>query len=203
MNAMSIPGADTLSIRAQTPLPAACHDQLVSALQAHGFSLIQEETNSNSAVLLALEQPDQGDFAATTRLSRNGQRRLIVAFMKPATVNPQFTLRLLAQGAWEGLSWSDILADPASLCARLRRWHMIDSIASSSLVRDNLVGLSQAWTLLLRRVVEAAHFTGGSVLLIGDSGTGKKLLARLIHTLDSRTTKRELVVLDCDMPMPG
>ncbi|MDH3661338.1 MAG: sigma 54-interacting transcriptional regulator, partial [Alphaproteobacteria bacterium] len=34
-------------------------------------------------------------------------------------------------------------------------------------------------------------------LLVGESGTGKELAARLIHTLDSRKDKRELVTLDC------
>jgi DNA-binding NtrC family response regulator len=200
---MRISDVNMLRVSAHLPLPADCHGQLASALEMHGFSLIQEEANSHEAVLLALGHPREDDLTVVAQVSCDGRRRLIVALMNPATVTPQFARHLLTHGASEVLSWPDILADPANLCAKLRRWQAIDSIASSSLVRDNLVGTSPGWTLLLRRVVDVAQFTNGSVLLIGQSGTGKELLARLIHTLDSRATKRELVALDCNTLEPA
>jgi transcriptional regulator with GAF, ATPase, and Fis domain len=65
-----------------------------------------------------------------------------------------------------------------------------------------LVGESRAWKSLLRQVVEAARFTDASVLILGESGTGKELAARLIHTLDPRPQKRDLVVVDCTTIVP-
>jgi DNA-binding NtrC family response regulator len=202
MDAMSIPDGITLDISWQAPLQADCRDQLVSALQAYGVRLIAEETNPHVPILLALGDLSNDDLATITRLSRSGQRRVIAALTTPAIGEPQLAWQLLARGASEVLSWSDLLDDPSSLCARLGRWHTIDRMASSSMVRDNLIGSSPAWTTLLRRVVEVAYFTSSTILLIGQSGTGKEMLARLIHTLDGRTAKRELVVLDCSTVLP-
>jgi transcriptional regulator with GAF, ATPase, and Fis domain len=45
--------------------------------------------------------------------------------------------------------------------------------------------------------VKVALFTDASILLTGETGTGKELVARLIHTLRQDQKKRDLVVLDC------
>ncbi|NIM08313.1 MAG: sigma-54-dependent Fis family transcriptional regulator, partial [Planctomycetales bacterium] len=41
------------------------------------------------------------------------------------------------------------------------------------------------------------RFAEASVLLIGETGTGKELAARLIHALSPQRCKRDLVILDC------
>jgi len=47
-----------------------------------------------------------------------------------------------------------------------------------------------------------AHFTNASILIMGETGTGKELAARLIHALDNRPGKRDLVILDCTTIVP-
>ncbi len=54
---------------------------------------------------------------------------------------------------------------------------------------------------VLYRARQAAAYTA-PVLIQGESGTGKELAARLIHTLDARPDKRELIVLDCTTIVP-
>src|SRR5262249_54495093 len=44
--------------------------------------------------------------------------------------------------------------------------------------------------------------TDAAVLVTGETGTGKELVARLIHSLDERRRKRELVVVDCTTIVP-
>jgi len=52
-------------------------------------------------------------------------------------------------------------------------------------------------------VVEMAAFTDLSVLITGASGTGKELVARLVHSLDRRPNKGELVLVDCTTVVPS
>ncbi|MGH8614674.1 MAG: sigma-54 interaction domain-containing protein [Gammaproteobacteria bacterium] len=58
-----------------------------------------------------------------------------------------------------------------------------------------LVGSSPAFTKLMAMVGYVAG-TDSAVLLTGETGTGKELIARAIHTLSGRRTK-PLVTLDC------
>jgi transcriptional regulator with GAF, ATPase, and Fis domain len=69
-------------------------------------------------------------------------------------------------------------------------------------VANNLVGGSDSWRGVLRTIAESALFSNAPVLLTGPTGTGKELLARLLHTLDPREAKRELVTVDCTTLAP-
>jgi transcriptional regulator with GAF, ATPase, and Fis domain len=106
--------------------------------------------------------------------------------------------RILLAGA------GDVIAhqETAAIAARLERWHSVDQLVASPLVRRHLVGGSPIWIATLREIVEAAAFSDHPVLLLGESGTGKEQLSRLIHTLDPRSSKGELVVLDCTTVVP-
>ena len=55
----------------------------------------------------------------------------------------------------------------------------------------------------MRDVVEVGFFSDVNVLLCGESGTGKELAAQLIHSLDQRPGKAELVVVDCTTIIPS
>jgi transcriptional regulator with GAF, ATPase, and Fis domain len=73
----------------------------------------------------------------------------------------------------------------------------------SSLVAEHLVGSSPAWLSVLRDVAEIAYFSDVDVLITGESGTGKELTAQLIHTLDQRPGRGDLVVVDCTTIVPS
>ena len=62
------------------------------------------------------------------------------------------------------------------VAARLERWAEVDRMLRSDAVRQKLVGESPSWVALLRQVVEVAAFNQTSVLLTGESGTGRSLL---------------------------
>jgi transcriptional regulator with GAF, ATPase, and Fis domain len=109
---------------------------------------------------------------------------------------------LLQTGASDVLSWEQPAHAAREIVARLERWQEIDDIIASPLVADNLIGRSDAWRRVLRQCVELGKFTNASVLISGETGTGKELVARLIHTLDSRTNRGVLITLDCTMRRP-
>jgi transcriptional regulator with GAF, ATPase, and Fis domain len=60
---------------------------------------------------------------------------------------------------------------------------------------ENIIGNSDALKYVLYRVAEVAP-TDAHVLIMGETGTGKELIARAIHNLSSRS-KRALVKVNC------
>lgn len=81
--------------------------------------------------------------------------------------------------------------------SRLLRWEQVDAALRLPLVADNLIGNSPAWKAALRTVAECALFSSAPVLLTGQTGTGKELLARMLHSLDPRARLHEMVIVDC------
>jgi transcriptional regulator with GAF, ATPase, and Fis domain len=116
--------------------------------------------------------------------------------------DPDVSLSALSSGAQDVLHGErfDMLFD--DVLARAARLREIDSILQSPLIREHLGGNSPAWLATLRELVGAARFSDGPVLLLGETGTGKELLARLVHTLDRRSDKRDLLIVDCTTLTP-
>lgn len=135
--------------------------------------------------------------AETIRLLREeGHRRVLAATTDAAGA----AWDLLAAGASDVVAIDEHFA--SVVVARLDRWRAIDSIMTSELVRKNLVGSNRIWLNAVEDLIEVSRFSSKSVLITGESGTGKELAARLVHTLDRRPKKGQLVVLDCTTIVP-
>jgi transcriptional regulator with GAF, ATPase, and Fis domain len=108
----------------------------------------------------------------------------------------------LKAGATDVLSW-DHSSNPAlDVAARLERWQAVDELVQSPVLRNTLVGQGPRWIKHLRRIIELGRFTDSDILILGEPGTGKELVARVIHQLDSRPDKGPLIVLDCATVVP-
>jgi DNA-binding NtrC family response regulator len=118
---------------------------------------------------------------------------------------PIGVFELIAIGATDVLETDE--TDPigviAALVARIARWWAVENIATSDPVRHKLIGNSPTWHSILRRVVEVASFSDASVLITGETGTGKELVAQLVHDLDRRSAKRQFALLDCTTIVPS
>ncbi len=148
------------------------------------------------AVFFEDETPDLYALLAAAR----DERALPLAVcLRAYVLTPALAWRLLDAGAADVTEWR---GDAGVIAARLLRWSTVDDLLQSTAVRANLIGRSPAWTGLLRQLVDAAHFSTSPCLLLGESGTGKELAARLIHTLDPRPNKRDMVVVDCSTVVP-
>jgi transcriptional regulator with GAF, ATPase, and Fis domain len=148
--------------------------------------------------LLVCTRPDGRMAARIAELRRLGADRLVVlaAGDRGEPFAPGLAWELLAAGASDVFAWRGGAA-AEDLAARLERWAEIDRLVDADLVRRHLVGRSPAWLAALRQVVELARFSDAALLLAGETGCGKELFARLVHTLDGREGKRDLIVLDC------
>lgn len=78
----------------------------------------------------------------------------------------------------------------------------IDELLQTNLIKNNLVGESEVWKSFLREVLISSIYSNGSIYLNGETGTGKELIARLIHTVDSKRCEKELIILDCTTIVP-
>jgi transcriptional regulator with GAF, ATPase, and Fis domain len=135
-------------------------------------------------------------------VSRLGLERVLAIALSRGALVEGGAWRLLQHGASDVLVWEDTRACAAEVAARLERWEEVDQLVMSAAVRDNLVGRSPAWVVALRRLVEAARYTSAPVLLLGETGTGKELASRVVHALDTRPRKGELVLVDCGTIAP-
>ncbi|WP_127127385.1 sigma 54-interacting transcriptional regulator [Georgenia sp. SYP-B2076] len=161
---------------------------LVGALLAAG--LVEEREGPEPGVVVADGASDE--LLATLA----GGGRVLVA-VTGEDLSPWW---LLEAGA------ADVLrapgADAREVLVRLERWAAVEALVDSAEVRSMAVGASPRWRDLLRDVVEIARFTHSPVLLTGETGTGKEVVARLVDRLDSRSGKPELQLVDCTTVVP-
>jgi len=96
--------------------------------------------------------------------------------------------------------------NPALLCEQMERALLRfrqGGRASRPATRDDIfevtgfVGCSRAMRDVLQRAVRAARISDVPVLIYGESGTGKQLLAETIHRLDAKRSKRRILSVNC------
>ncbi len=175
---------------------------MVRFLASAGVACEIAPRDSKPLRLISFEKEDPHLLELVADCSEDGQKRVMVIATRKSSLLGGIPWKLLQAGASDVCAWDGMERPAECIGARLRRWHEIEDLIDSSLVRENLVGRSKLWLSTLRQIVEVARFTDASVLITGESGTGKELVSRLIHTLDNRPTKKEMVVLDCTTIVP-
>jgi transcriptional regulator with GAF, ATPase, and Fis domain len=144
--------------------------------------------------------PCVGEFLR--KVSERGLERVLAIATTPTALAGGLAWRLLRAGASDVLAWDHSGRSAGEVAARLGRWEVVDQLVRSPLVRKNCIGSSPAWVRALRQIVEMARFTDTPALITGETGTGKELAARLIHTLADWPAKRDLVLVDCTTIAP-
>jgi transcriptional regulator with GAF, ATPase, and Fis domain len=135
-------------------------------------------------------------------VSKGGQLRVIGVAGSRTSLNELVYWDLLQAGASDVLVGSDPDKVAREIKARFERWLSVEQLMEEPTISELVVAKSPIWRTLLRDIVEIARFSNANVLILGETGTGKEIVAQLIHLLDPRPDKRDLVVLDCSTVVP-
>jgi transcriptional regulator with GAF, ATPase, and Fis domain len=186
------PVAIAARLRFLGAVPSAARSQLTALIEQSGITHPATEHPDELGVAV-FEQPDPAVLDELRQLSRTS-RTLAICLGK---LEPRAMWNVLDAGAADLLTWPTLPSSAAEVACRLQRWQTVQELIDSAPVRQSVAGQSTAWRAMLREVAEVAHFTQASVLITGETGTGKEQIARLIHQLDGRQALGEFVVLDC------
>ncbi len=137
------------------------------------------------------------------RISRFGQERLLGIASCRTLLDNGNIWKILQAGA------TDVLVLPKQkqelfqyVATYIKRWFTVDNILNSDLVRKNLIGESLIWRMTLKQIIEVTYFTDSPILILGETGSGKEMIARLIQTIDPRLKTKKLITLDCTTIVP-
>jgi transcriptional regulator with GAF, ATPase, and Fis domain len=178
-------------------------ESVISArLAVEGFPLRSLAEGLTGHGVFCFEEINDVLWTSLREISRRARGRVLALATSSSSLHEGVSWRLLENGASDVLAWEEGGRAVDQIRTRLERWSAIDELAESAFCHDLLVGNSRPWRALVRRIVEAAHFTSAPILLTGESGTGKELLARLILMVDRRAgdlrgPSRDLVTVDC------
>ncbi|MGK5075501.1 sigma-54-dependent transcriptional regulator [Janthinobacterium sp. ZB1P44] len=172
---------------------------LVTALkQAQVTVARRHDSEEDGAGIVLFAEADAALLQALPALCGHARVLAIAACGKPPSGAQKRAL--VAAGALDVLLWPAGTVDAGQVLARLQRWHAVAQLLASNAVRRQLVGDSPSWTALLHQVVEMAAFSQASMLITGETGTGKDLLAQLVHRLGN--CSGDFTILDCTTLSP-
>jgi transcriptional regulator with GAF, ATPase, and Fis domain len=178
--------------------------RLGEKLRESGFEIVAAvPASSHLAVIISFHGPLEAEavIEIVAQECRAGVQPVLVVADERSALDNGLVWKLLAAGAQDVFSVGEFPEAISSVVSRVRQIHSIETLLGQPVVRDQLVGPSRVWQRTLRQVVDCA-LTRSSLLILGETGTGKELVARLIHELDPRENKGRFVVLDCTTIAP-
>jgi len=197
--------ADGIDVRIGSSFPDVVRQAVIEAMQnpVTSVGVYRLGPGENTPVYVIRGCDDQV-LDMLRQANQGAKTRALVIHVSDIELPCDQVWALLRTGVTDVMSWQPSQSESCArqVANRLGRWHAIDQLLESPLITKNLIGCSPAWRRTLCRLVEIASFSQGSLLLLGETGTGKENAANLIHALDSRPDKRELVILDCTTVVP-
>jgi transcriptional regulator with GAF, ATPase, and Fis domain len=142
------------------------------------------------------------DVVDAVRSLREQAHRVVAVVAESVSLTPDQEWALLGLGALDVVQALPCDEAAGAALDRLERYQEVDRLVDLPVVREHAIGASALWRDVLRDAVCAARYSQAPLLLEGESGVGKELVARVVHTLDPRPDKRDLIVVDCTTVAP-
>jgi transcriptional regulator with GAF, ATPase, and Fis domain len=181
-------------------IPSHTRASVTAALEQAKLTLHPFTSQPHGFGVVVFDRMDDANLRELRVMTRSAT--VLAISTAPAGLDSARMWEVLEAGAADLLLWSKLPAATDQVVSRLQRWDALQNLIESAPVKGTLIGKNPLWRNLVRSVVEVAAFTQASVLVTGETGTGKELIAHLIHDLDSRTNKGDLIVVDCTTLSP-
>lgn len=181
-------------------LESGVRDSVRGGLVAEGLECVDSSAApaEHALPVVIVARTEDGAKDCVRGLRDAGVPRLLAILT--AELPPGAAARLLMAGCGDVAAWSQGTA--CRVARRLERWRRVDQLESDAVVGARLAGEAPAFRAFLSELVEVAAFGRSGVLLLGESGTGKEAAARVVHSLDARPDKREMLTVDCTTLTP-
>lgn len=171
------------------------------ATAVSGRDALEQTASAVDVVLLDLRLPDMDGIEVLERLrERHSSSPGVVVLTAHGTIDT--AIRAIRLGAY------DYLEKPCEIeklemaiqktyehLRLVRRQRVLEDGYAPPDVSSELVGTSAAFTKLLENVTRIAR-TGATTLVLGETGVGKEVIAKLLHTQSPRA-EAPFVVVDC------
>lgn len=183
--------------------PQEIREQLKSYLIKHSIETLPTLEDDVRSAIFFLQNESFSDELVDRCRSLREKSMPVFVIDSGAKPLPFFRIwELILSGVNDVFRWEKNEWLIESLVARIKRCQLLDQVLNSDRVKKQLIGGAPGWKKILYQIVEVACFSQAPVLIMGETGTGKELVARLIHDLDRRPDKEEVILLDCSTIVP-
>jgi transcriptional regulator with GAF, ATPase, and Fis domain len=178
-------------------------DNLARSLAKHGVKVEALEPDSLTQLGVCTfegKSPELREFLHLA--SKNGEVRVIAVADPCQSLDGPACWDLLQAGASDVLINLDDDQVAPEIKARFERWLCVDKTLEEHSISNKLIAKGHLFRAIVRDIIDMGRFSNTDILILGETGTGKEIIAKLIHLVDARPDKRDFVILDCSTLMP-
>ena len=173
---------------------------LFNFIEQRKISLTKWTSSVQGFVGLILTDINNSDEELISFLEINGRQkanRVLLVNFHHGIVPSTLQFALFEAGAEYVFQFEQIAGELECIADKLERWRNIGSMLVSLQARNSIAGDSPVFKRILQEIIEVSLYSNVPVLITGERGTGKELIAKLVHEYDGRKPKGNFVIVDC------